>query len=585
MGELQAVSFKAGVVKDETELAAKNYWTDSDRIRFVRGLPQKLGGWVIRTMSATFNGICRGLLAWQDNSNNLRVGIGTHTKLYSLSGETLTNITPAKETGALTNPFTTTSGSTTVGVADLAHVLFVGDFVNYSDASAVGGITIDGDYVVATVVDVDNYTIEHSAAASSTAGPGGGTVNFIYDISIGREDTVAGGGYGVGGYGQGTYGTPRSGVSILLPPRTWSLEQFSERLVACPRQGSIYEWDLNTANRAALLSNAPINNTGILVTEERHLVALGADGDRLLVKWADQDSNNVWAPSDQNTAGSRKVTGGSQILFGLRTRGTNLIFTDAAVWAMTFIGGLDVFGFATVAGGASGIIAPQAACETDGIVYWMGLADFYMFDGVVRRVPNSKDIRRFVFDNLNTLQRDKCFCGLNTLFSEIWFFYPTTTNEITRYVKYNYDDRAWDVGALTRTAMIDLGVFDIPILAGTDGNLRNHETGTEDDTSAMNEFIISGPFQVGDGNYNFDVFSMVPDFKGLTGSVKVTLLTREYPQDGEEQVDVGTVTATTTRIDTRASGRQGRVKFASSIVGSDWRQGTIRFDWARAGER
>ncbi len=585
MGVIQEVSFRAGVVKDETELAARAYWTDSDRIRFVRGLPQKLGGWLKRTMDALFLGICRGILAWQDNSGNARLALGTHLKLYTLNGTVLTDITPVKESGTLANPFSTTNASVTVNVADLAHVLFVDDFVNYSGAAAVGGITIDGDYVVQSIVDVDNYTIDHSTPATSTAGPGGGaSVAFIYDISIGREDAVAGGGYGVGAYNVGTYGTARSGTSLLLPPRTWALDQWSERLVACPRDGKIYEWDLNTSNRAALLTNAPVTNVGIVVTDDRHLVALGAAGDKMLVQWCDQDDNNNWAASDQTTAGSRLLTGGSEILFGIRTRGTTLIFTDASVWTMTFIGGLDVFGFGAVAGGSSGIISPQAACEAEGIVYWMGLNDFYLYDGVVRRIATSKDIRRFVFDNLNTTQKAKVICGVNSLFTEIWWFYPTTTNEITRYVKYNYDDRSWDVGALVRTAMIDLSVFDLPIMAGTDGNLYNHETGVDDDLVAMNDFISSGPVQIGDGNRIYDVLTLIPDVKKLTGNLKVTLLMRAYPQDNEEQVDVGVITATTTRLDTDATGRQARLKFETDTLGSDWRMGTIRLDVVAGGQ-
>lgn len=581
MGLLREIVIKPGVVKDETELAAHGRWTDSNRIRFVRGLPQKLGGWA-KQVSSTFDGKCRGLLAWQDAASVARLGVGTHTKLYALEGETFFDITPLRESGSLTDPFTTTSGSAIVAVADAGHATVAGDYVNYSGASAVGGITIDGAYIVKTVVDGNNYTIEHSASASSSAS-GGGTVAYEYEIHIGLEDGTQGTGYGVGTYGSGTYGTARSSY-ILLPPRVWSLDQWGQYLLACPRDGNIYEWQLNTAVRAALVANAPINNIGILVTDEKHLVALGAGGNKLLVQWCDQDDNTNWTVSDQTTAGSRNLVGGSEILFGIRTRGTNLIFTNAAVFTMTFVGGGGTFGFNTVAAGASGIIAPRAAVEINGVVFWMGLNDFYLFDGVVRPIPNSKDNRRFVFDNLVGDQAGKVFCGANTLFSEIWWFYSTAT-EIDRYIKVNLEDWSWDVGALVRTAMIDRDEFANPLLAGGDGYIYAHESGNDDDAAAMGEHIQSAPRQIGDGHHTMEIFNVIPDFEDLSGTVTLTLLTRYYPHDTEIQRAVGSVTTTTTKMDMRASGRQTALKLSDSGVGDFWRLGTVRMEVERGGER
>lgn len=581
MGLLKEIVIKAGVIKDDTELAAHGRWTNSDRIRFVRGLPQKLGGWV-KQVSSTFDGKCRGLLAWQDAASVARLGVGTHKKLYALEGDTFFDITPLRESGSLTDPFTTTSGSAIVNVQDAGHAEVVGDFVNFSGASAVGGITIDGAYQVKTVVDSGNYTIEHSAAATSSAS-GGSTVSYEYEIHVGLEDGTRGTGYGVGTYGSGTYGTARS-TYILLPPRIWSLDQWGQYLLGCPRDGNIYEWQLNTAVRAQLLANAPTDNIGILVTEEKHLLALGAGGNKLLLQWPDQDDNTNWTVSDQTTAGSRNLVGGSEILFGVRTRGTNLIFTNASVFTVTFIGGSGTFGIRTVAAGASGIIAPRAACEVNGVVFWMGLNDFYMYDGSVRPIPNSKDNRRFVFDNLVTDQIGKVFCAPNTLFSEIWWFYATTT-EIDRYIKVNLEDFSWDVGSLVRTAMIDRDEFANPLMAGGDGYVYAHESGVDADGAAMNETIKSAPRQLGDGHYTMEIFNVIPDFEDLVGTVTLTLLTRYYPHDTEFQRAVGTVSPTTTKLDIRASGRQTALQLDGSGVGDFWRLGTVRMEVERAGER
>lgn len=596
MSIIKNVNVQPGVVKDDTELIASERrnirrWVDSDRIRFVHGRPQKLGGWA-KQETTTFTGICRAMLAWLDNDNNKRICLGTHLKLQVAEGATFSNITPTSSTGQLSNPFDVTSGSPTVTVNHVNNGRNVRDYVEFANASAVGGITPDGNYDVKTVAaDGDSYTITHGSNATSTVSGGGGTVDYEYEIPVGLADGTAGTGYGVGPYGKEEWGDARTGGDTIdLVPRTWSIDNFGEFIVVNPRGLDIYQWELDKDTRAALLTEAPKNCTAIFVTEEKHIVALGADRQKMLVAWCDQDRSNVWKPSDQNTAGSRGLTGGSEILAGLRTRGTNLILTDASIWRMTFLGGIGtgIFGFEQMAAGSVGIVGPKAACEVDGVVFWMGRNDFYFYDGLVRRMPNSKDIRRFVFDNLTELQRAKCHCGINTLFSEICWFYPDAT-EITRYVKYNYDDRAWDVGTLARTAMIDRGVFDNPLMAGADNIIYKHESGKDDvqasSTVAMDEFITSAPFQLGDGTFATDINSVLTDFRDVSGHLNIDILTREYPQSPQETTRFGPVVANTTKVDGRASGRLIAEKISSGILGSAWRMGTIGFDIERAGKR
>lgn len=577
-----------GVVKDDTERRAarkgrKRRWVDSDRIRFVGGLPQKLGGWQKFISDAAVIGKGRGMLSWISNSNVKYIAIGTHKKLYAMTGLALYNITPIRATDTPTDPFTTTASSAEVLVASVGHGAVVGDYVEISGASAVGGITIDGNYLITGVPDGDSFTIDHTSAATSSAS-GGGSVTLQFEIQSGLEDSTEGAGYGVGGYGSGTYGTSRA-TSILIAARTWRLEQWGEYLVACHSGGSIYEWQLDTGVRAQVLSNAPTDNKGIFVTDEQHLVALGAGGDELKVEWSDQSDNTTWSPTDTNTAGGRTLAGGEKIQTGLRTRGSNLILTDSAAWLMTFIGGQDVFGFAQASAKGSGIIGPNAATEVDGTCYWMGNGDFFVFDGFVRRLPNSQEIRRFVFDNLTEVQREKVYCVSNTAFSEIWWFYPTST-ENDMYVKYTYagDGGVWDVGTMARTAAIDRSTFTTPMMMGDDGYIYQHETGNDDDGSAMNEYIRSGIYEVGDGNQMFDVLGIIPDVANLTGSLDVTLLSREYPHGTEESTDAGDITTSTTKLDDfRASGRQLGFQIGSAFAGTEWRWGTMRFEIEETG--
>ena len=588
MGKIRDIIFDPGVVKDDSLLAAarsrsRRRWADSDRIRFVGNYPQKVGGWG-RYSANTFTGMCRGALAWMDGSNNIRLGLGTHKKLMVMEADTIQNITPARASGTMgADPFTTTNGSTTVTVVHAGHGFAAGDYVEFDGAAAVGGITPDGNYEIASVVDVDTYTIAHTSAASSAATGGGASVTYVSEISIGRADGAQGTGYGVGAYGAGTWGTART-VFILFQPRVWSLDQWGVTLLAMPTDGNLYQWSNDIVTRALLVSGAPTSNTGFFVTEEKHIVVLDAGGTKMKVQWNDQDSSTEWSVSDQTTAGSRNLQGGTKMLQGIRTSRTNLLLSDAAVWTMTFIGGEDTFGFDQVAAGAAGGISPHCAVEVDGTVYWMGKNDFYQYDGTVRRVRNSGDIRRFVFDNISSLQGFKCHAVYNSLFKEIWWFYATA-GEIDRYVKVNLETMAWDVGSLARTSGVDLGLYGNPLWASSDGYVYEHESGTDDYLSAMNEFIESAPFQIDDGNRVVDINSFLPDFQTITGDVLVSLLTREYPQASEVEESISTITSATETADMRGSGRQAQIRVTSTTTSAHWRLGVPKLDVSPGGER
>src|SRR5882724_9319995 len=279
---LKTLAFRPGVVKDASSIGAKPYWTDSDRVRSVRGQPRKLGG-NEKNLSTTFTGICRGILPWLDNEGIARAALGTHLKFMVLDNNVFTDVTPIETSGTLVNPFTTTNGSPIVNVAHNTHGRNIGDYVHFSGAAAVGGITVNGEYTVTAFVDSNNYTITHSANATSTAGPGGGAaVAYQYEIGVGNVDGTQGSGYGVGTYGTGTYGTARSGY-ILLPPRTWSIDQWSDWIVACPRDGKIFQFVNDVGSRGTIITQAPFPNLGIWVTAEQHLVAFGAAGNKMEV--------------------------------------------------------------------------------------------------------------------------------------------------------------------------------------------------------------------------------------------------------------------------------------------------------------
>lgn len=238
MASFVQIPLLPGVYKDDTPAVAEGYFIDSHWIRFDRGRAQTMGGWE-KVSETAMSGLCRGLHSYAATTGEKWLGIGTNTNLYALSDGVVYDITPIVERGQLTNPFSTTNLSTSVNVNDTAHGRAVGDGVNFTNASAVGGLTISGDYTVTTVVDVDNYTITASSAATSTAGPGGGTVYYNYYLPIGLVDSLGGAGYGTGGYGVGGYGSS-SATDFLC--RIWSIDNFGQNQISCVRGGKIYEW-------------------------------------------------------------------------------------------------------------------------------------------------------------------------------------------------------------------------------------------------------------------------------------------------------------------------------------------------------
>lgn len=252
MAEFVKIPLIPGVFKDDTPTAAEGYFIDSHWVRFDRERPQSMGGWEKYSETA-LTGVCRGLHSYGESSGEKWIGAGTNTNLYALSDGVVYDITPVVERGQLSNPFTTTISSTSVNVSDTAHGRSVGDGVNFTNASAVGGLTISGNYTVTTVVDVDNYTITAASAATSSAGPGGGTVYYNYYLPIGLVDSIGGAGYGTGGYGSGGYG---ASSATDYQCRIWTIDNYGQNQISCVRGGKLYEWAPATA-----VSNIVQNST------------------------------------------------------------------------------------------------------------------------------------------------------------------------------------------------------------------------------------------------------------------------------------------------------------------------------------
>lgn len=423
---------QAGIYTEQTARGAVGYWKRGDKVRFRKGLPEKIGGW--DRIENQFLGLARRLWDWTSLDARSWVSLGTESKLYLWQGGTLFDITPLRRSISLLNAINTTVGSSVVVIDDVAHGAQSGDYMRISGASPVGGIIIDGQYQL-TVIDSNSYSIVDDQVAGSTAN-GGGSVQIAYDISVGLSNTSFGTGWNTGTYSQETWNTPRTISQTVTSLRTWSLDNWGEDLIACPRGGGIYWWDRSNgpSARGTILGNAPENvNYAIISQRDRHLFALGCTDeftglfDPLLIRWCSKEDFDDWTPTSTNTSGDLRLYRGSKIEAAIRTRGEILVFTNVSVHQINYLGGNAVYGVQTVGENVS-ILGPNAGIEVDYRVFFMAESDFYVYDGILRVLEC--DVRNFVYENLNNFQKDKVFAGLNREFNEIWFFYPAKDENV-----------------------------------------------------------------------------------------------------------------------------------------------------------
>lgn len=566
-----------GFRKNDTDYASEGGYVDGDKVRFRDNYPESIGGWQAQTLAALV-GVAREVMDWSLLDGSRMLAFGTSKKLYVVYHGALTNVTPLDASGTLPNdPFTTTISSADVSVGHTTHGRIAGDTVVYDGATAVGGITIDGEYLVTSVTDPDNYVITHTSAATSSATGGGAAVTYEYEINIGRDSALVGFGWGAGLWGASTWGTARSASNIVLPLRTWSLEPWGEDLLCCPIGGNIYLWDAtNPLDRAAIVAAAPTQNLGISVSpEDRHLIAWGADGDLVNIKWCNQDDFTDWTPGPASTAGERRLLYGSKITAWQRTRSEFLIWTDKGLTTLQYVGAGD-FSFALRRiGDSPSPVGVNASVDNKGAVYWMSVGNFYVYNGRVQEIPCT--LERDLFEDFNDVQVCKVFTGINVKFREVWWFYPTESGsgENDRYVVYNYGENLWYDGTIERTTWLDKNIFSNPIATDASGVIYDHEFGANDDGAALDSFIKTGDVDVGDGEELMFFDRLIPDLI-LSGTGSFTVTSRKYP-NGSTKSKTRTVTSSTEQVRPRLRGRQMSIQFGTNEIDAFWRMGKIRY--------
>jgi hypothetical protein len=396
------------------------------------------------------------------------------------------------------------------------------------------------------------------------------------------------------GWGESSSTAANIGSNIRL----FSQDNWGEDLLFNVFDGTPYYWDktLGLGSRATDLasqtgaSGAPTITRRIMVSgSDRHVVCFGCNPlgetaqDLLMVRWSDQENHVDWTPTATNTAGSQRISSGSEIISAQKTRQEMLIWTDTALHAMRFTGPPFTFGFSMLANNVS-IIGPNAVTTVGDKVFWMDRENFYVYTGRVQVIPCT--LLRYVFDDINLEQSFKCFAASNKMFDEVFWFYPTAdSTEIDRYVKFNFTENTWDLGTLSRTAWVDYGIHDNPRACGI-ANSTNfvyiHETGNNDDGSAMTSFIESADFDLGDGQQFMFVSRLIPDIDITSGSsdasVNYILKTRNFPGDSLATNSTNAVTSSTQQSFLRSRSRQAALRIESSTADITWTLGDLRLD-------
>lgn len=408
------------------------------------------------------------------------------------------------------------------------------------------------------------------------------------DFPEGRENSVYGLGFGAGQYGKDAYGTERAATGLILEAATWSLDTWGENLVACaPHDGKIYEWAIDTTEpvgEAVLIAAAPTNCRGILVSEERHLIALGADGNPRKIAWSDQEDNTEWTPSATNAAGDLEIVTPGLIQCGRRMTGQILVWTDVDLHVMRYLG--QPFVYSVERAGEGGIVGPNAHMAFGNTCVWMGDKGFWVFDGVVKALES--DVQDYVFSSINLFQAAKITAAHLSELGEIWWFYPSRDSvENDRYVIWNYRENHWSIGQLARTAWTDSGAFTFPMAVGADSHLYQHENGWTNNgvTRVGQVYAESAPIELGNGDQVLAVRQLIPDgCPNVPTCTRVSFKTRQTPLGAVSEFGPYTFTRPDGYADARFTGRQVNLK-VEATRDAIFRFGTLRLDAAMGGRR
>lgn len=494
------------------------------------------------------------------------------------------------------------SGTVTVTLSNNGFVATTGLFQQFIAPTSVGGLTVQGKYQIASVIDSTNFTINAvtQATSAATATMNASLAQLVYYITIGPQQPGSGfgsGGFGSGGFGSGSASTGATGTPITTTD--WTSDNWGEIWLTCPKDGPVYAWapDFGFQN-AQVINQAPFFNGGIFISMPQQILvawrSTQSSGvqNQLVVRWSNAGDYTNWTVSNQTTAGSFTLPSGSQIVGGIQATDFGLISTDIEVWTMSYVGGTVIFNFKKVGTGC-GWIGSHACGIAGGTPFWMGINNFFTLgDKGVQPLPCP--VWDQVFQNLSSAYQSKVVCAVNSAFNEMTWFYASanSTGENDSYVKVHIEggEYEWDYGLLPRTAWADISILGMPVGVDPTGQIYQHDTGNAITGAGLPSFR-TGWWAISEGQEIAFVDYIIPDFIWGTragaqdASVAITFFSCNFPGDTPFGYGPYTVTQATEFINVRIRGRLMSVLVQSNVSSEFWRLGRLRYRYAPAGRR
>lgn len=613
-----SLNFLPGFHRESTQYSEEGKWYDGNRVRFREGRPENLRGYE-QFNGTVLVGIPRDTITWRDNNSRPYIGIGTNERLYTVQNESFYDVTPIVSTVSVSSNFETFTDSTWVKVSVTNHSALVTDRVEIKGVDTIGGdLDINNTYAnpswaIVSVSGNSHFYIDVSTTAASASADQGttGVINFLLPTQL--TNAIQGLGYGAGVYNAGVsvsgargWNDPATESNIILLPNMWTLDTWGEDLMALRRGGQLIYLDISTSLvpvRAAIVSTAPTASTFLVSPNDRHVICYGArefavsvggGQNPMLVRWSDQEDYTNWSPSLLTTSGEVILAEGTAIIGAARSRNAINIWTDRAMYTQTFVGPPFIFNFTQV-GSNCGLIGPHAAIDYDGVSFWMGDNNFYAFDGRVTTLPCT--IRRKLFGDFNTTNKEKVFAGINSEFKEIIWLYPTANSEEPNaYVIYNVEERTWVYGKLFAEGIVttfnDRTIYSSTLTTGytsATGDMQVWYNEPDDvytgDGKPLTAYLESAFMDMDQGKQMMFVDRIIPDYTFSTGeSVDISLKIKDYPNGTERTKGPYTINANTRKVDLRSRGRQISVKVSGTNEGS-WRWGSVRMAVQADGDR
>ena len=607
-----AVTFATGadVLDGAISATAQSIVMDS-----ATGFPTGGGRILIGTEQITYGAITSATLTGCERGVNGTTA-ASHSNNDAVKCCTL-SVTDSDGHGALENDFVTFSGAATLGDVITAAVLNQEYQITHVVSATVFQVEARAVATIPEITTTEGLNATFVFATTTDNGNGGGSSVGAYQINTGLDTSVQGTGWGAGTYGRGTWDSASDLTAGGTTLRIWSHDNFGEDLLMNVRDEGIFYWDktnglttraVSLASLGVAADKIPTIAKQVLVSDkDRHIIAFGCDPetdigtqDPLLIRFGSQESLTDWSAKATNTAGDLRIGSGSEIVTAVETRQQVLVFTDVSLHAMQFLGPPFTFGINTVSENIT-TASPLCAIAVNDNVFWMGREEFYVYAGAVNKLPCT--VKDYVFSDFNEQQIQKVTAANNSSFSEIWWFYPSANSEENdRYVVFNYEQKVWYYGTLDRTVWVDRGVDALPLAAGSDHYLYEHENGLDDGSttpaSAIAANIESSQIDLGDGDQFAFLSRIIPDitFRDSTANTPTatfTLGVRNFPGGKYLHTDEDVVSKTastpveqfTTEVRTRLRGRSFNLKVESTATETTWRLGTPRVEIRPDGRR